>query len=204
MVQEYRAMAEVARRSGQGEPSLWEEKAKALATAIETHMWDPIDQCYFNLEVGRHVPGRVNQPVSWVLPLKVKSWTSLMPLWAQVASPERAKLMVELHLMNEARLLAPHGMRSLAKDEPAYEVKVSSNPSCWRGPIWVVNNYLVNQGLQHYGFETEARELAGRLQRMLVRDLDENGELHEYYDPETGEGLTHPGFLNWNTLAGVM
>jgi putative isomerase len=52
-----------------------------------------------------------------------------------------------------------------------------------------------------YGYGEEAARLAANLVRMLETDLAAHGCLHEYYDPESGHGLTHPGFLNWNSLA---
>ena len=33
-----------------------------------------------------------------------------------------------------------------------------------------------------------------------IADLEKEGALHEYYHPDTGEGLMTPGFLNWNGL----
>ena len=35
----------------------------------------------------------------------------------------------------------------------------------------------------------------------LAKDYQANGCLHEYYEPDTGEGLTHPGFVNWNSAS---
>jgi putative isomerase len=109
--------------------------------------------------------------------------------------------MVREHVLNPDELRSPHGLRSLSRNEPAYEVAVGSNPSCWRGPIWIVANYLAWRGLTDYGFVDEAERLALDVNRLMANDIERNGLLHEYYHPDTGEGLTHPGFLNWNTLA---
>lgn len=204
MFKEYRTMETIARQVRPTEVSFWEDKAHALQENIEKLLWDPIDQCYYNLDVGYHRPGKVNQEVTWVTPLKFKSWTSLMPFWAGAAAPERASIMVKQHLMDESKLLAPAGMRSLARNEPAYEVKISSNPSCWRGPVWVVNNFMVCEGLRAYGFEEAATTIASRITKTLADDIRTNNHLHEYYDPETGKGLTHPGFVNWNTLGAII
>ena len=82
-----------------------------------------------------------------------------------------------------------------------YVVKPSGNPSCWLGPIWGVSNYLVFRGLVKYGFEREARELAEKTVALFEKDLRFCGELHEYYDPESGEPVINPGFQNWNLLS---
>ncbi|MBV6653956.1 MAG: hypothetical protein KI786_09395 [Mameliella sp.] len=204
MYKEYRTMASIAKQVKSTEVSLWEDKANKLQENIEKHLWDPVDECYYNLDVGYHRPGKVNQEVTWVTPLKFRSWTALMPIWAGAASPERAEILVNNLLMKEEHLLSPSGMRSLSKSEPAYEIKVSSNPSCWRDPVWIVNNFMVCEGLRAYGFEQEVTLISTRIQELLAKDIGQNNLLHEYYDPETGKGLTHPGFLNWNTLGGII
>jgi putative isomerase len=205
MVAEYLAMGAAARAVGRrSEATGWDEKAELLARRIASLMWDPIDGAYYNLDTGSAEVGRVNQEVTWVVPLKFRSWTMVMPLWAGAASGAHAERIAREHLLNPAELRSPHGVRSLARNEPAYEIAVGSNPSCWRGPVWIVANYLAWWGCRHYGLEPEADELAADVLRMLARDIRENGCLHEYYHPETGQGLTHPGFLNWNTLAALM
>ena len=36
---------------------------------------------------------------------------------------------------------------------------------------------------------------------MFGRDIEECGEMHEYYDPESGAPVINPGFQNWNLLS---
>lgn len=36
---------------------------------------------------------------------------------------------------------------------------------------------------------------------LFEKDLSACGELHEYYDPESGEPVINPGFQNWNLLS---
>ena len=188
MVEEYRALAQPA-------------KADALAALVRERMWDPLDGLFYNLDVGAQDAGKVNQAAMWPVPLKFRMWTTVMPLWAGIATKEQAERVVRDHLLNPAEFWSPHGLRSMARNEPGYRIFAGSNPSDWQGPIWVVANYLAWRGLLNYGYEREARQLAGNLVAMLKVDIAARGCLHEYYDPETGNGLTHPGFLNWNTLA---
>ena len=99
--------------------------------------------------------------------------------------------MVREHLMNPARFWTPWGIRSLAADEVMYRPDDSrGNPSNWLGPVWIISCYMVWLGLKRYGFEAE--------------DCRRNNVLHEYYSGETGEGISGPGFLNWNLLALLM
>lgn len=80
----------------------------------------------------------------------------------------------------------------------------SGNPSCWLGPVWGISNYICYRGLKNYGFERQAQELAEKTICLFSRDIERNGLLHEYYHPDTGEGVNNPGFQNWNLLVNNM
>ena len=56
----------------------------------------------------------------------------------------------------------------------------------------------------NYGFAGEAEELAIKTIQLFGKDLEKCGEMHEYYNPDTGEGLNNPGFQNWNLLVNNM
>ncbi len=201
MVREFGAMAEIARQAGSPDDAgRWQRRQAELAGAMQ-QMWDPIDGMFYNLDVQRHPIRNTNQPIDWVVPLKFRSWTGFAPLWAGVASDAQAERLVREHLASREEFRSGRGLRSLAANEPAYCTFAGSNPSNWQGPIWVVSNYIAWEGLRRYGYEEIAAELAEDLLETLARDIEDNGCLHEYYHPESGEGLTHPGFVNWNTLA---
>lgn len=78
-------------------------------------------------------------------------------------------------------------------------------------PIWINANYMSYIALTRYGFNKQAAELSGILGRMVVRDIQKWGSMHENYDAETGAGLApapdrsenhvFPGFAGWNLLA---
>ena len=122
-------------------------------------------------------------------------------MWAGIATPEQAERMVKENLLDEKAFWAPYGVRTLSKYEKMYMIKKTGNPSCWLGPIWGISNYMVFDGLVKYGFIAEAKELATKTLELFGRDIAQCGELHEYYDPETGEGVNNPGFQNWNLFA---
>jgi alpha,alpha-trehalase len=114
--------------------------------------------------------------------------------------------------MNTAEMQSPHGYRSPAKNDPAYNNKAIINPySNWQGPIWINANYLDWIALRRYGFKEQSLWLAERLAGMLHRDIAEWGSMHEDYDPESGAGLAptveqspggkFAGFVGWNLLA---
>ncbi len=200
MVLELNALAECARDLGE-HASFWEGLSENLARAIEQWLWDPIDGTYYCIDVSIGNPGPVRTPANWAVPLKIRGCGMWMPLWAGVAAPDRAERVIREHMLNPEHMRSPVGFRTLSKMEPAYQIFANYNPSDWCGPVWVINTYLGWEALRNYGFDTEAEQLVEDHMNLLRRDVEENGCLHEYYDPESGEGLTHPGFMNWNTCA---
>lgn len=121
-------------------------------------------------------------------------------MWAGVATPGQAQQMVEENLLNTNTFDAPYGVRSLSKMEKMYDVRATSNPSNWLGPIWVNANYLVFRGLVKYGYQDQARVLAEKTIKLIGMDYEKHGMLHEYYLPDSGEPVMNPGFQDWNLL----
>jgi putative isomerase len=127
----------------------------------------------------------------------VKTWTNFVPLWARIATPAQAKRMIEEHILNPREFWCDYGIRTLAPSEPLYDAKAGY----WRGPVWVISNYMVMHGLANYGHESEARQLAERTVNLLVGDIKKTGGMNENYDPENGEPAAGGHFLSWNLLA---
>ena len=108
-------------------------------------------------------------------------------------------------------MLAPYGLRSLSKQDPDYNNKNIIIPfSNWQGPVWPIANYLYSIGLINYGFEEEAKQLAGQLGALALNDIYAFGSMHENYHADTGEPLAptaeqsengvFTGFVGWNLL----
>lgn len=72
--------------------------------------------------------------------------------------------------------------------------------SNWQGPVWPFANYLHCHSLNSYGYKEEALDIAERVIKLCIRDMDATGGMHENYNSETGEGLAAPGFISWNML----
>ena len=203
MVRECHSLATIAKRCG-ADFKKWQKKGEVLADAINTHLWDPIDQTYYCIDVSHGEAGRVNTERNWVVPLKFRTWTMVMPLWAGTASQKQAKAVIEKYIINPKQLRSPHGIYTLAPCEPAFQMFTNYNPSNWLGPVWVINTYLTYRALLNYNYTKAAEALAADHLACLAKDFQANGCLHEYYDPDTGVGLTHPGFVNWNSCACLM
>jgi putative isomerase len=207
--QDLTAAAELARRLGRSDDhERLRAQARDLGQRIQHYCWDPRDQFYYTVDVQcvdrrreliPHV--RPGMDMSWsCLPLRVQTFTGFLPLWCGLATPEQARALIETNYLADDRFRGNWGVRSLSAKESMYALDFSSDPSNWLGPVWIIVNYLVWQGLKNSGFAEEATQLADKTRQLLANDLAINGSLNEYYHPDTGRALSHKGFMDWNLL----
>lgn len=207
MYGELRAMARLCALLADEEAVVYERAADDLQTAIQAECWDEKDGFFYSADIALqkvdpnewlHCGG----PRHWKsIPMRIGVWAGFLTMYYGIATKEQARRMTEAHFRNEAEFCAPYGVRSLAKTETRmYAIKNTGNPSCWLGPIWANCNYMVFEGLLRYGYVEDARTLAEKTVRLFGRDVEDCGEFHEYYDPETGVGIRNQGFQSWNLL----
>lgn len=202
--------AEIARRLGrQADQDRLASLAKELAQKIQTFCWDPRDSYYYTVDVqcadrrAELIPRvRRGMDMSWkCLPLRIQMFTGFLPLWCGIAPEQHARELISVNYRADDRICARWGARSLSSHETMYSLDFSSNPSNWLGPVWIIVNYFVWKALARYGYKSEADALSDKTLLLLSRDLERNGSLNEYYHPDTGDALSHNGFLDWNLLA---
>ena len=172
---------------------------------MQAECWDARDGFFYSADVDvrtrKYDWFHQGLGVFWkTLPIKIRVWSGFIPLWAGFATPEQAARLA-LHSVDEATFSSPYGIATLAKDEKMFDLSVTNNPSNWLGPIWIVANYVVFQGLLRYGYRDEARRIMDGTLRLLAADVETTGQLHEYYDPFSGCPIMNGGFINWNILA---
>ena len=203
------ASAELARRLNRpADASRLAARAGALGASLLKCCWDPRDRYFYTVDtqcVDQRAKLIANvkrgMDMSWQsLPLRIQTFTGFLPLWCELATKEQAGALVAANYVADQRFRGDWGVRSLSSLESMYCMDFSSNPSNWLGPVWIIVNYLVWQGLRNYGFANEARDLADKTIRLLAADLEAHGSLNEYYHPDTGAALSHPGFMDWNLL----
>ncbi|MDD2772864.1 MAG: trehalase family glycosidase [Elusimicrobiales bacterium] len=186
LYREYLAMSALAEKLGKKEDAAaYAKKAADLKALTLAKMWSEKDGTFYNID------SRTGEMV------KIKTWTNFTPLWVKIASPEQAKRMIEEHLLNEREFWSPNGVRTIAITEPFY----NSKSGYWRGPVWIISDYLMMHGLLNYGYKKEALELANKTVSLLTADLRVTGGMNENYNPETGAPLAGGHFLSWNLLA---
>lgn len=183
----------------------WRGRASDLADALHRHAWDERDGTFYSVDLAlRPIDAddwlHRGAPRHWSgVPLRVDNWSSFLPMWAGIATAHQAARMVERY-RDDRTFRAPYGIRTLSRLEKMYDLRASNNPSNWLGPVWGISNYLVFRGLLRYGYLDDARELAEKTVRLFGHDLEANGSLHEYYNPDNGEPIITHGFQNWNFL----
>lgn len=207
MYSELMAMADLAKLlKKEKEQKEYLLKAKNLKSAIQNQCFDSVDGYFYSADISLKKIDKnewlhSGSPRHWkTLPIKIKTWAGLMPLWNKIATKEQAEYIVKHHLVDLDDINSKFGIRSISKKEKMYKIEKSGNPSCWLGPIWINANYMTYEGLKNYGFDKEAEELASKIINMLGKDLEKNGQFHEYYSPESGEGVHNLGFQSWNFL----
>lgn len=187
--------------------SHYRQVAEALKGAVRAHCYDEKDGFYYSadlnlLPIDTSAFLHSGAPRHWdCLIQRIGCWSGFLAMWSGIATEAQAERMVRENLLDEKAFWAPYGVRTLSKYEKMYCVVPSGNPSCWLGPVWGITNYMVFRGLLRYGYEKEAAELAEKTVSMLDADIRECGEMHEYYDPESGKPIINSGFQNWNLLA---
>ncbi|MGH9447890.1 MAG: amylo-alpha-1,6-glucosidase, partial [Terriglobia bacterium] len=185
LYREYQAMAVIASKLGKpADAARYREKASHLAQLVQTKMWSESDGMFFNIN------SRTGQLI------RIKEWTDFVPLWAGIATPAQARQTIRDHLLNPKEFWSRHGIRTLAANEPLY------NPQSgyWRGPVWVLPNYLLMHGLMNYGDRKQAERLAKETANLLVHDLKKTGGMNECYNPETGAPAGAGHFVSWDLL----
>lgn len=207
MYRELEAMASLSSAFGDAaRAELYTARAAKLADAVRDLCWDERDGFFYNVDVNLlpidpTIHLHSGCPRHWsTLIQRIDVWSGFMTMWAGIATPEQAERMLARY-RDERTFHAPYGVRTLSRLEKMYCIIKSGNPSCWLGPIWGISNYMVFEGLCHYGFLEDARLLAEKTVTMYGRDIEACGEMHEYYDPDTGEGVNNQGFQSWNMLS---
>jgi hypothetical protein len=113
-------------------------------------------------------------------PIGLATSSGLVALWAGVGEPRVRRVMERVDAWSR---VVPCSIPTADPDDPSFDPI-----RYWRGPVWVLVNWLVADGLMRSGFVERAVAL-----RTATRALVERG-FWEYYDARTCEGMGGQGF----------
>jgi len=109
--------------------------------------------------------------------------TLLLPLWAGIPPEDKAKILINLTIMNKKRFLSPYGLRTCIEME-----NLSDFPEDFFG-IHLPRITLILGGLVRYGERKKAAEVFTRLMKAVVQSLKQDMKFRQFYHSETGKPL---------------
>jgi glycogen debranching enzyme len=110
--------------------------------------------------------------------------SGLVALWAGVADPRLQRMMERVDTWHTSRM--PCSIPTSQPDDPSFDPI-----RYWRGPVWVLTNWLVAEGLTLSGLTDRAAALRRDTRRLV------EGSFSEYYDPRDSTGIGGHGF-SWS------
>lgn len=184
-----RDLAEIARLLGKrDEARAFARDAERVASLINRQMWDPGRKFYFDLtQKGERAP--------------VKTIAAYWALLAGVASRAQARDLIA-ELQNPKTFARLHRVPTLAADEKAYDPK----GGYWQGAVWPPTTTMVIRGLERYGYDGLARELAFNHLEVMGRVYQQTGTIWENYAPDAAAaGKPAKGdFVGWSGIGPIL
>lgn len=128
--------------------------------------------------------------------LKVGTVSSLLPLFSRKIPAYKAALLAAK-------------IRQLAVENPLIYLIPSTFPDqnrvfepirYWRGPVWIIINTLIADGLSFYGYRDLSKKIALDSLKLVYQSTNDRGGFFEYFDPLTGSGLGSP-LQSWTAAA---
>ncbi len=184
-----RNLASIARELGkENEARSFEAEAAALTRTINELLWDEKTGFYYGW-------GNDNKRHS------VRTIAAFWTLLAQIPDREKALRLVS-HLKDKKKFKRVHLVPTVPADQAGY---VPSG-GYWRGSVWPPTTAMVVRGLETYGFDDLACEIALNHLRNVVKVFQETGTIWENYAPDS----VAPGkpakrdFVGWSGLGPIV
>lgn len=165
--------------------------AEKTARLVNQTMWDDTTGFYYHVDKTAHSFRFMTRD------LRRQEIIGFLPLWAGVASPQQAEILVR-KLTDTTKFWRPYGVPTLAADDPWFNPYVDY--CCkWNGPVWLLWDYMVYRGLLNYGYKTEAGQLAGKMMHAVTVQLSKNHNFWESYSPDNTT-LNSPSNYIWDGI----
>ena len=134
--------------------------------------------------------------------LRRKEIIGFLPMWAHVATKEQAAELVK-ELKNPKTFWRKYGVPTVAADDPGYTPFVDD--CChWNGPIWMLWDYMVMDGLEHYGYKRIADEVADKMLLAAETQLRKSHGFWESYSADFPIQQSPPNYIWDSILAKVL
>ena len=192
VVKEEKSLSRMAEALGkQDEAKLWKDRADGVVKLVNKRMWDDSSGFYYSVNKKNH---------SWQFmtrDLRRQEIIGFLALWADAAPKDRAEKLVEA-LTDTNRFWRRYGVPTLSAKDPWFSPYVDY--CCkWNGPVWLLWDYMVYEGLKDYGYNDIARQLAGKMLSAAVVQLKKNHNYWESFSPDN-EVLNSPPNYIWDSI----
>ena len=166
-----------------------EARMEKAEDAMET-LWNPETGIFENRDA---VTGKFSHRISP---------TNFYALFSSRVTEEQKRSMSEKYLLVPEELGGEFMLPAISRRDPAF-----GDQDYWRGRIWAPLNYLVYEALTEAGMEKETALLADSSRRLLLKEWEAEGHVHENYNGTTGWGCDKPNsnnFYHWGGLLGYV
>ncbi len=152
--------------------SEWEKKTRK---AINQKLWHPGHGIYddFDLKSDKMI--------------EIDTATGFIPLFAGAPSESQAQRLYDF--LDSKSFCSMHNDSCFSVPNYNMEGEYFEPVNYWRGPIWININWMLQKGLQRYGFDDKARSV-----RADILELVKRFGFHEYFDPLKGKGYGSKDF----------
>ena len=123
-------------------------------------------------------------------------------LFSAAVSNEQKQIVVKKHLLNEAEFWGEYVLPSISKNDYAF-----AEQQYWRGRIWAPLNTIVYYALCDAGFYKEAKLIAGKSEKVMLRVWENECRIYENYSAVDGLGNNarqSDAFYHWGALLGYI
>jgi putative isomerase len=156
------------------------KESQILKEKILSQFWDKESGWFYDTDITGQTFIKAMGPEGWI------------PLWANLATKEQAKKLIE-SIMDSSKFLTKVPFPTISADHP----KFKPDGGYWRGPVWLDQAYFAVIALRNYDYKCEA-DLATKMLIENAEGLTKSGSaIRENYHPITGEGLESYNF-SWS------
>lgn len=164
-----------------------EKEYEFLKNYVNEKMWNEKNQFY----VDQYRDGSISD---------AKSIGAYWALLAGIVPEERVSGFCA-HLSDTSAFNRPHRIPSISADTPGYQ----KDGDYWRGGVWGITNHMVLRGLNNYGLDSLAHEIALNHVSKVVEKFKETGTIWENYAPEPGvePRNSRPNFVGFSGVSPI-
>ncbi|MFZ4521523.1 MAG: amylo-alpha-1,6-glucosidase [Bacteroidales bacterium] len=192
VIKEERSLSEMAKLLGKSsDAKKWLALADSTSVLVNQRMWDETSGFYYSVNKKDHTFQFMTRD------LKRQEIIGFLALWAGAAPKDRAARLVST-LTDTTKFWRKYGVPTLSARDPWYSPYVDY--CCkWNGPVWMLWDYMVYNGLRQYGFNDQAHQLAGKMVNAVNVQLSKNHNYWESYSPDN-EVLNCPPNYIWDAI----